>query len=325
MDRTRLHSRYPALKAFGETHDIVQALKTSPPVFLAIKKSAIRYGNHSAGPLAGISSSAHEERLNIARTHLTTSLQRAWDQTEPVLKFKALKCWSICCDDKSDDWARKRSNAAAVIEVTDVQEKQYSASVGIADCSMGVELDIEIDDTEEEIIPFEMVIEICGEWVDEHCEPIATADRPNENTHQISPLLNDFPLYFALRKGAFRGQPQAHTKLLRAFNEAWAQCTPLQRSQIRSAWGAFWTRKKWGQQDPSPTAFVITIPGKDPESYPTWDPALRAILINEKFVVDSPEHEVMAAFTSVLQDIAEFGHEPPRLLPPAIEKAVRNN
>lgn len=322
---TRVHSQYPALMGFGQAHDIVQVLKTSPPVFLAIKKSAVEYGEHSTGPLAGIPLSAPEDRLNAARTHLVSSFQRVWQQIDSQLKAKALKCWSICCDEKSSEWAKKKTRPAAVIEITSVREKCYSGSLGIEDCSMDVALDFELDDEIEETIPFELVIEMCAEWIDDHCEPIAKTDKPNEKTHQISTLLDDFPLFFALRKGAFKRHPQAHTKLLRAFKEAWTQCTPLRRSQVRSAWGAFWTRKKWGRQDPSPTAFVITIPGNDPDTYPIWDPALRAILIHEKFVVESPEHEVMAAFTSVLQDIAEFGSDPPRLLPPAIEKAVRNN
>jgi hypothetical protein len=193
--------------SFQETHDIVPALNTSPPVLLALKKSAILYGNHTAGPLADIPSRKPDERLAVVRPFLVSWLQRAWENTDSELKAKALQCSSICCDEKSPNWAKKRAQAAAVFEVSSVQEKYHSASVGVAERSIEVELNIEGEE-EEESFPFHMVIQMYGEWFDEHCEPVAGGPKPCDKTHEIFPLLEDFPLFLAIRKGAFRRRPK---------------------------------------------------------------------------------------------------------------------
>ena len=53
MPRRPESSPHPVLQQYEGTHDVMKALDTSPPIFLALKHSAVQHGTHSTGPLAG--------------------------------------------------------------------------------------------------------------------------------------------------------------------------------------------------------------------------------------------------------------------------------
>lgn len=322
MHTSTAPNRYPALRQFDRTHAVVQVLRGSPPVFVALKRSAIEYRHHATGPLASVPEDDQEQRVSAVLKHLASVFSLAWASMPSELKSKALKCWSMCCDEDSEHWCKRRTNAAVVFEVTNIQSEHYGCAVGVKECGIEVELDIRCVEGEQEDA-FLMAVEIFGEWFDEHCEPTPTEPEPKENIHEFLPIVDDFPLSLAIRKKLLERQAHIAGKLIRAFKDAWAECTPTARSQVRSAWGAFWSRKKWGIQDPNAKAMVIVSRTAECDEFALWDPALRAIIIHERFAVNSPEHELMKAFASELESASEFGKKPPRLLPIAIEQRFR--